>query len=87
MAYLEVPRMEISGRSHPAPVFPGIRSASTWPRQPGTPGQDLLEPWGDQIYQWLTGNRLQMTRIHELLALRGCPMSYPPQRRFILKRN
>ena len=31
------------------------------PRQPGTPGQDLLEPWADQIYRWLTGDRLQMT--------------------------
>ena len=36
-----------------------------------TPRQDLLEPWADQIYQWLTGDRLQMTRIQELLAVRG----------------
>ena len=28
-----------------------------------------------------------MTRIHELLAIRGCPVSYPSLRRFILKRN
>ena len=46
-----------------------------------------MEPWADQIYQWLTGDRLQMTRIHELLALRGCSVSYPSLRRFILKRN
>ena len=57
------------------------------PRQSGTPGQDLLEPWADQIYQWLTVDRLQMTRIQELLAQRGCPVSYPSLRRFILKRN
>ena len=57
------------------------------PRQSGTPGQDPLEPWADQIYRWLTGDRLQMTRIHELLGLRGCPVSYPSLRRFILKRN
>ena len=57
------------------------------PLQSGPPGQDLLEPWAEQIYQWLTGDRLQMTRIHELLALRGCPVSYPSLRRFILKRN
>ena len=57
------------------------------PRQSGTPGQDPLEPWADQIYRWLTGYRLQMTRIHELLAIRGCPVSYPSLRRFILKRN
>ena len=41
------------------------------PRRVQTPRQDALEPWADQIYQWLTGDRLQMTRIHELLAVRG----------------
>ena len=46
------------------------------PRQAVTPGQDLLEPWADQIYQWLTGDRLQLTRIRELLAVRGCAVSY-----------
>ena len=57
------------------------------PRQSEAPGQDLLEPWGDQIYWWLTVERLQMTRIRELLAPWGCPVSYPSLRRFILKRN
>ena len=57
------------------------------PRQVERPGQDLLEPWADQIYQWLTGDRLQLTRIRELLAARGCPVSYPSLRRFVLKRN
>lgn len=57
------------------------------PQQSGTPGQGLLVPWADQIYRWLTGDRLQMTRIHELLLGRGCPASYPSLRRFILKRN
>ena len=41
------------------------------PRQVHTPRQDALEPWADQIYQWLTGDRLQMTRIRELLMPRG----------------
>ena len=40
------------------------------------PSQDLLMPWGDQIYQWLTGDRSQTTRIHELLAVIGCRVSY-----------
>ena len=57
------------------------------PRQVETPRQDLLEPWADQIFQWLTGDRLQMTRIRELLEVRGCRVSYPSLRRFILKRN
>ena len=68
-----------------APACPEIPSPSMW-RQAGChrglsrlanwavwpPGQDLLEPWADQIYQWLTGDRLQLTRIRELLAARGC---------------
>ena len=57
------------------------------PQQSATPRQDLLEPWADQIYQWIANDRLQMTRIHELLKARGCAVSYPSLRRFVLKRN
>ena len=57
------------------------------PRQVATPSDDLLEPWADQIYQWITADRLQMTRIHELLAARGCSVSYQSLRRFITRRN
>ena len=56
-------------------------------RQVQTSRQDMLEPWADQIYQWLTGDRLQMTRIQELLAARGCSVSYPSLRRFVIKRH
>lgn len=52
-----------------------------------SPSDELLEPWGDQVYQWFTGERLQLTRIHELLAARGCAVSYSTLRRFVLKRN
>ncbi len=57
------------------------------PRQAETPSEDLLAPWADQVYQWLTGDRLQLTRIHELLLGRGCAVSYQSLRRFIQKRN
>ena len=58
------------------------------PRQVATPQQDQLEPWADQIYRWITNDRLQMTRIHdELLAARGCVVSYQSLRRFIINRN
>ena len=57
------------------------------PRQAETPSEDLLGPWADQVYQWLTGDRLQLTRIHELLLARGCPVSYQSLRRFIQRRN
>ena len=46
------------------------------PRKKVTPAEDLLEPWGDQIYRWITVDRLQVTRIGELLAQRGCQVSY-----------
>ena len=57
------------------------------PRQVETPVEDSLAPWADQIYQWLTGDRLKVTRIQELLAARGCTVSYTSLRRFIRKRN
>ena len=57
------------------------------PRQAETPSEDLLSPWADQIHRWLTGERLQLTRIHELLLGRGCPVSYQSLRRFVQKRN
>ena len=47
-------------------------------RRVETPRLDAPEPWADQIYQWLTGDRLQMTRIHELLAAGG---AHSPTRR------
>ena len=46
-----------------------------------------MAPWADQIYQWLTGDRLQLTRIRELLAERGCRVSYASLQRFVARRN
>ena len=57
------------------------------PRSPETPTEDVLASWADQIYQWLTGDRLQLTRIQELLAVRGCPVSYASLQRFAQRRN
>ena len=37
--------------------------------------EGVLLPWADQIYQWIANDRLQMTRIHELLVARGCELS------------
>ena len=55
--------------------------------KPKVTNEELLEPWADQIYQWLTGDRLQMTRIHELLVARGCPVSYKSVWGFIQRRQ
>ena len=57
------------------------------PRVAATPAGDLLAPWSDQVYQWLNADRLQMTRILELLLERGCEVSYTSLRRFIQHRN
>ena len=57
------------------------------PRQAHAPTDDLLAPWGDQVYSWLSVDRLQVTRIQELLAERGCWVSYTSLRRFIQRRN
>ena len=46
------------------------------PREPESPSEELLGPWSDQIYQWLISDRLQVTRIRELLAERNCRTSY-----------
>ena len=44
------------------------------PQHGAVPTEDRLAPWADQIYHWLTGGRLQLTRVQELLAQRGCPV-------------
>ena len=51
------------------------------------PTESKLAPWADQIYEWLSSDRLQVTRIHELLAERGCRVSYPSVGRFIRRRG
>ena len=57
------------------------------PRRVETPVEDRLIPWGDQIYRWLSGDRLQVTRIRKWLLGRGCQVSYKSLRRFVQKRN
>ena len=47
--------------------------------------EDSLIPWADQIHQWLTGDRLQVTRIQELLLGRGCQVSHQSLRHFVEK--
>ena len=89
--YLSAAQAEGVARDGPGPTEDQLSRLATisqsGPRQVETPGQDLLEPWADQIYQWLTGDRLLMTRIHELLLVRGCAVSYSSLQRFVAKRN
>ena len=57
------------------------------PRRVETTSEDLLAPWADQIHRWLPGDRLQLTRIQELLAERDCRVSYASLQRFVARRN
>ena len=57
------------------------------PREPEAPSEELLAPWSDQIYQWLTQDKLQFTRIQELLAERGCRISYSSRHRWLSRRH
>ena len=57
------------------------------PRKVEGPTESKIAPWADQIFEWLSSDRLQVTRIHELLAERGCWVSYTSLRRFIQRRG
>ena len=57
------------------------------PRQPEAPTEELLGPWSDQVFRWLNVERLQLTRIQELLAARGCQVAYSSLHRFVARRN
>ena len=59
----------------------------TGPRQAAVPSEELLAPWAEQIEGWLQAERLQVTRVQELLAERGCEVSYSTLRRFIARRG
>ena len=61
--------------------------SQTRPRQEQIPSEEILAPWADQIYQWITQDKLQFTRIQELLAERGCRISYSSLYRWLRRRN
>ena len=89
--YLAAAKGEGIAQDGPAPSeeqlsrLAGISRAG--PKRVETPVEDSLAPWADQVYQWLTGDRLTVTRIQELLTARGCTVSYTSLRRLIRKRN
>ena len=53
------------------------------PRKVEAPAEEMLTPWAVQICEWLTADRLQLTRIHELLVDRRCRVFYTSLKRFI----
>ncbi len=57
------------------------------PRQGEAPTVEKMAPWADQICQWITVDRLQLTRIQELLAERDCRVPYTSLHRFVDRRQ
>ena len=57
------------------------------PQQSEGPSEELLGPWADQVYLWLNVERLQLTRIRELLAAGGCQVAYSSLHRFVARGN
>ncbi len=53
-------------------------------RSPG-PSESLLAPHREQIGLWITKDRYRLTRIHELLADKGCVVPYTSLRHFVAK--
>jgi transposase len=52
------------------------------PRTWATPQADRLEPYREQITTWLQDERLQITRVQELLGQRGLHVTYSTLERF-----
>jgi hypothetical protein len=57
------------------------------PRQSQVPTEEVLAPWAERIQKWIRDERLQLTRVQELLAQRGCRVSYTSLRRFVARRG
>lgn len=55
------------------------------PRQMVVPTESVLKPWAEDIQKWAQGERLQLTRIRELLEGQGCRVSYNSLRRFVVR--
>ncbi len=57
-------------------------------RHPATiPTEGVLGSWADQIHRWLKDERLELTRIQELLGKNHCTVAYTSLRRFVARRG
>ena len=57
------------------------------PARVAAPAADVLEPHTEQIGQWLKRDKLQLTRVHELLIQRGISVSYSSLRRYCNRKD
>jgi hypothetical protein len=77
--------------SGPPPTEPQIVSLvqlNVAGRHPATiPTEGVLGPWADQIHRWLKDERLELTRIQELLEKHNCSVAYTSLRRFVARKG
>ena len=64
-----------------------VQQGRAGPRQAKIPTDQVLGPWAERIRQWLEKEKLQLTRVQELLAQRSCAVSYMSLRRFVVRRG
>jgi transposase len=51
------------------------------------PTEGILDAWADQIHRWLKDERLELTRIQELLEANHSAVGYTSLRRFVARRG
>ena len=64
-----------------------VRMNIAGPRQAAIPTQELLAPWSDRVERWVQEDRMQLTRVQELLGQQGCAVSYTSLRRFVARQG
>lgn len=57
------------------------------PRRNQAPAREAIEPFAGQIEDWIKAEKLQLTRVHELIARRGLKVSYASLQRFCRERG
>lgn len=64
-----------------------VKMGMAGPRDVKRPVEELLAPWAERVREWVQDERLQLTRVRELLAQQGCVVSYTSLRRFVIRRG
>ena len=57
------------------------------PRDAAVPTDKLLEPWADQILHWIKKDKDKLTLVQDLLARKGCLVSYSSLERYVTRKG
>ncbi|MDD5095778.1 MAG: IS21 family transposase [Dehalococcoidia bacterium] len=79
------------GRDGPPPtdiqLVTLLQANHTGPHEVTIPTDKVLEPWAEQIEEWIKRDRLKLTRIQELLAQNQCTVAYTCLRRYVTRKG